>query len=92
MARRTKKVGITGRFGARYGTLVRYRTKKILSYKTDIQKCPKCQNRTISRKSVGLWKCRKCGATFTGGAYTLTTTQGLLCARVTKRKERETSA
>jgi large subunit ribosomal protein L37Ae len=92
MARRTKKVGRTGRWGARYGTLVRYRTKKIEMYKIDIQKCPKCQNRTISRKSVGLWTCRKCGATFTGGAYTLSTPQGLLCARVTKRKERETTA
>lgn len=92
MARRTKKVGITGRWGPRYGTLVRYRVKKIESYKTDAQKCPKCENRTISRKSVGLWSCRKCGATFTGGAYTLTTTQGLLAGRVTKRKERETTA
>nr|MDO8112927.1 50S ribosomal protein L37Ae [Candidatus Sigynarchaeota archaeon] len=89
MARRTKKVGITGRFGARYGTSVRYRVKKCESYKLAAAKCPRCQAKAVRRVSVGLWACRKCGATFTGGAYTLSTPAGVLSFRVTKRKEKE---
>nr|MDO8117539.1 50S ribosomal protein L37ae [Candidatus Sigynarchaeota archaeon] len=88
---RTKKVGVAGRFGARYGTLVRYRIKKIEEYKTQKVKCPKCQTKAVKRASVGLWSCKKCGATFTGGAYTLTTPQGVASFRVAKRKEKEGS-
>jgi large subunit ribosomal protein L37Ae len=92
MARRTKKVGITGRYGARYGTLVRYRLKKIEAYKTNPFNCPKCQAKAIKRSSVGLWDCSKCGARFTGGAYTLTTPQGVLSGRIAKRNERDSKA
>ena len=86
---RTKKVGITGRFGPRYGTLVRKRIKKIESYKTEPSKCPKCQTKAVSRISVGLWTCKKCAVQFTGGAYSQNTPQGLVSFRVAKRKEKE---
>ncbi|MHA1679855.1 MAG: 50S ribosomal protein L37Ae [Promethearchaeota archaeon] len=89
---RTKKVGITGRFGPRYGTLVRYRVKKIESYKTEPIKCPRCQTKAIKRVSVGLWTCKKCGVRFTGGAYNINTPQGLVSFRVAKRKHKESMA
>ncbi|MBD3185508.1 50S ribosomal protein L37ae [Candidatus Bathyarchaeota archaeon] len=86
---RSKKVGTTGRFGSRYGTLVRYRVKTIESYKNAQVRCLKCKTRAIKRESVGLWTCKKCGVRFTGGAYNITTPQGLVSARVAKRKSKE---
>jgi large subunit ribosomal protein L37Ae len=38
----------------------------------------------VKRISVGVWKCRKCGFTFTGGAYTPTTKLGIVAKRVAK--------
>jgi large subunit ribosomal protein L37Ae len=66
---RTKKVGITGRFGARYGTKVRKRVKTILEGLSTFHKCPRCATKSVKRVSTGVWTCRKCGHTFTGGAY-----------------------
>ena len=31
--------------------------------------CPYCDRPGVKRISTGIWKCRKCGATFTVGAY-----------------------
>lgn len=86
---RTKKVGIAGRFGPRYGTSVRYRVKKIEEFKRFPLKCPKCETKAVKRASVGLWGCKKCGIQFTGGAYTQSTPQGLVSFRIAKRKARE---
>ncbi len=69
MARRTKKVGSTGRFGPRYGT----RTKKVVRVLEKEQKkrhlCPKCERYALKREAAGIWVCRKCGAKMAGGAY-----------------------
>ncbi|RLG58394.1 MAG: 50S ribosomal protein L37ae, partial [Candidatus Hydrothermarchaeota archaeon] len=34
-----------------------------------LHECPACQRRAVKRISTGIWKCRKCGTTFIGGAY-----------------------
>lgn len=67
---RTKKVGRAGRFGTRYGSTLRGRVAKIEKEMKSLHKCPSCQTKAVRRVSVGIWKCRKCGHTFTGGAYT----------------------
>jgi len=46
--------------------------------------CPQCGFARVNRQSVGVWKCGKCGFTFTGGAYTPTTKLGLVAKRVAK--------
>ncbi len=69
MGGRTKKVGITGRFGPRYGLKIRKQVKAIEEVEKSLHKCPKCGARAVRRVHTGIWKCRKCGATFTGGAY-----------------------
>ncbi|WXG40790.1 MAG: 50S ribosomal protein L37ae [Candidatus Freyarchaeum deiterrae] len=66
---RTKKVGIAGRFGVRYGTKVRKRVKTILEDMNKSHKCPRCDTKAVKRVSAGIWSCKKCGYTFTGGAY-----------------------
>lgn len=66
---RTKEVGIAGRFGPRYGTKIRKRVKTILESMSKPHKCPRCDTKSVKRVSAGIWSCRKCGYTFTGGAY-----------------------
>ena len=69
MARKTKKAGTAGRFGPRYGVTIRKRIRDIEREKIRKHVCPNCQHRAVKRVSTGIWKCRKCGTTFAGGAY-----------------------
>ncbi len=66
---RTKKAGRAGRFGARYGSTLRQRVAKIEANMKALHKCPSCQTKAVRRISTGIWSCRKCGHTFTGGAW-----------------------
>jgi len=71
MARRTKVVGVVGRYGARYGVSVRKRVKEVLEKRYAKHQCPFCGSTgTVYRVSVGIWACRKCGNVWAGGAYT----------------------
>ena len=81
---RTKKVGSTRGFGARYGSMVRKRYVKVLTEMKRAHKCPKCGHRSVRRKSVGIWNCRKCDLTFTGGAYIPETKLGVVAKRSAK--------
>jgi large subunit ribosomal protein L37Ae len=47
-------------------------------------RCPQCGFAKVKRESVGVWKCRKCGFTFTGGAYTPVTKLGVVAKRAAK--------
>jgi len=82
---RTKKVGPTRGLGARYGATVRKRYVKMISGLKKTHNCPQCGFNLVRRQSVGVWKCRKCGLTFTGGAYTPTTKLGVIAKRAAKR-------
>jgi large subunit ribosomal protein L37Ae len=82
--RRTKKVGSTRGLGARYGSTVRKQYVKVLSEMKKAHRCPKCGSESVRRQSVGLWNCRKCGSTFTGGAYTPVTKLGIVAKRAAK--------
>ena len=66
---RTKKVGITGRFGARYGRKAKRSVRNIEENMKKAHVCPKCDRPYVKRQSAGIWKCKKCGNVFTGGAY-----------------------
>jgi len=61
---KTKKVGATGKFGARYGrqSLLKIGTQK--KYR-----CPECMKMTLRREVSGIWKCSKCGVKMAGKAY-----------------------
>lgn len=91
MGRRTKKVGSTGRYGARYGSTIRKRVKKIEDRMKQPHECPQCRSKVVSRVSAGIWKCKKCQFTFTGGAYIPQTSEGKKIARVTKRIASQTT-
>jgi large subunit ribosomal protein L37Ae len=81
---RTKKIGSTGGLEARYGATVRKRYIAAISGLKTAHKCPKCGTESVRRQSVGVWKCRKCGVVFTGGAYMPTTKLGVVAKRAAK--------
>ncbi len=66
---RTKKVGTTGRFGARYGRGVKVAVKKIEEKQRKKYKCPECKKLSLKRVAAGIWECKKCGTKLAGGAY-----------------------
>ena len=76
MVRRTKKVGASGRFGPRYGVKIRRRVSTLEAKQRKKHNCPKCQYKSVKRVSTGIWNCRHCGHTFTGGAYLPATAVG----------------
>lgn len=81
---RTKKVGPTRGLGPRYGTTVRKRYMKVIKGMRTPHKCPRCGFMKVARRSVGIWQCRKCGLTYTGGAYVPTTKLGIIAKRAAK--------
>ncbi|HDN95524.1 MAG TPA: 50S ribosomal protein L37Ae [Thermoplasmatales archaeon] len=76
MARRTKKVKSTGRFGPRYGVKIRHRVRRIEEKQRQWHLCPKCGRKRVKRESTGIWVCRKCNTKFAGGAYFPRTSSG----------------
>ena len=69
MARRTRQVGVVGRFGPRYGVRIRRRGQEIDEAQRASHVWPKCQAPSVRRRSSGVWQCRHCGHVFAGGAY-----------------------
>ena len=78
-ARRTKKVGIVGKYGTRYGASLRKQIKKIEIAQRGRYRCQFCGKSKMRRECVGIWKCRHCGKTIAGGAYTLSYVSRFLC-------------
>lgn len=73
---RTKKVKASGRYGVRYGARLRKRIREIDATVKVLHRCPRCKQMRVKQQSVGIWECRKCGYTFTGGAWTPETNAG----------------
>jgi len=69
MAKRTKKVGSTGRFGSRYGVKSKSRIRNVEIIQKAKHRCPNCGHMKVKRVSTSIWQCKKCGIKFAGGAY-----------------------
>lgn len=76
MAKRTKKVGPTGRFQARYGVRARTRIRNVEIIQKTKHFCPGCGHQKVKRISTSIWQCEKCGVKFAGGAYQPRTESG----------------
>jgi len=83
----TKKVKMAGRFGSRYGAKVRQRLVDVETEQRKKHKCPKCEQFKVKRIAAGLFKCRKCGAKFSGGAYTPETNAGTIITKMVQQKQ-----
>jgi large subunit ribosomal protein L37Ae len=87
-SKRTKKVGIVGKYGTRYGASLRKQIKKIEVSQHSKYFCSFCGKYSMKRAVVGIWKCKACNKTQAGGAYTLNTAASVT-VRSTIRRLRE---
>jgi large subunit ribosomal protein L37Ae len=85
MARRTKKAGITGKYGLRYGASLRKTIKKVEISQRKKYRCPFCGKDAVRRNVVGIWTCLKCGKATAGGAYVPETPAALSARAAFKR-------
>ena len=81
---RTYKVGPSGSFGARYGTVARKRYSTVITALRAPHECPQCRINAVKRLSVGIWLCGRCGYKFAGGAYVPTTKLGEIAERAAR--------
>ncbi|HDD40031.1 MAG: 50S ribosomal protein L37ae [Thaumarchaeota archaeon] len=58
------------RFMARYGSTLRKKVAEIEREQRAWHICPNCAQPKVRRVAIGIWRCRKCGYTFAGGAWT----------------------
>ena len=65
----TKKVGSLGRYGPRLGRKMRYEALKIENESKATRACRTCSRGKLKRMGAGIWKCRSCSFTFSGGAH-----------------------
>uniref|UniRef100_A0A7S2CLR7 Ribosomal protein L37a n=1 Tax=Octactis speculum TaxID=3111310 RepID=A0A7S2CLR7_9STRA len=93
MGKRTKKVGICGKYGTRYGASLRKVIKKMEVSQHAKYHCVYCGKDNVKRQSVGIWNCKSCKKVLAGGAYTLNTpaaaTVRSAIARLRKTQEME---
>nr|CAD7442541.1 unnamed protein product [Timema bartmani] len=73
-AKRTKKVGITGKYGTRYGASLRKMVKKMEITQHSKYTCTFCGKDAMKRSCVGIWSCKRCKRTVAGGAWVYSTT------------------
>ena len=71
MGKRTKKVGICGKYGTRYGASLRKNVKKIEISQHSKFYCTFCGKESAKRLVTGIWHCKGCNKKMAGAAYTL---------------------
>ncbi|KAL4841133.1 hypothetical protein H8958_020403, partial [Nasalis larvatus] len=76
-AKRTKKVGIVGKYGTRYGASLRKMVKKIEISQHAKYTCSFC--------GKGIWHCGSCMKTVAGGAWTYNTTSAVTVKSAIRR-------
>ena len=69
MTHGTKKVGIAGKYGSRYGVKIRKRLMETESERVKKRMCPRCAHVAVKRHDTGIWLCRHCGYKYAAGAY-----------------------
>ena len=89
-SKRTKKAGICGKYGTRYGSSLRKVIKKMEVSQHSRFLCDFCGKYAVKRTAVGIWECKPCNRVKAGGAYTLNTASAVTI-RSTIRRLRETA-
>lgn len=83
--RKGRKTRSAGRFGVRYGTKSRKLIADIEERMRQGYKCPRCGVIAVRRIHTGIWNCKKCNHTFSGGTYVPLTSVGLVASRSVKK-------
>lgn len=73
-AKRTKKVGIVGKCGTRYGASLGKMGKKVGPSQPAMFACCVCGKTKMKRRAVGTWRCGSHMTTGADGAWTCSTT------------------
>ncbi|CAL9040880.1 unnamed protein product [Musa banksii] len=92
MTKRTKKAGIVGKYGTRYGASLRKQIKKMEVSQHAKYLCEFCGKYAVKRKAVGIWGCKDCGKVKAGGAYTLNTASAVTVRSTIRRLREQTEA
>lgn len=66
----------------RYGVNLRKRYLAVSKEKKARYVCDVCGRTAVRRISTGIWRCKHCGATFAGGAYSFKTEAGKTVERL----------
>lgn len=92
MGKRTRKAGLMGKYGTRYGASLRKQAKNMEIAQRMTYTCSFCGKNSVKRTAAGIWKCtaKTCGKTIAGGAWSVNT-QAAVQMRSTIRRLRETS-
>merc|ERR1712216_833877 len=88
MGKRTKKAGICGKYGTRYGATLRKVVKKYEISQHAKYNCTFCGKDSVKRTNVGIWHCKSCNKTLAGGAWQPSTTAAV-AAKSPLRRLRE---
>lgn len=83
----TKKVGLTGRFGSRYGVGIRKRVLKTEILQKRKHECPKCGKENMKRTAAGIFECKFCENKVAGGAFVPETLTGKLVRKMISQKK-----
>ncbi|XP_008149947.2 60S ribosomal protein L37a-like, partial [Eptesicus fuscus] len=86
-AKRTKKVGIVGKYRTRYGAALRKMVKKTEISQHAKYTCSFCGKTKMKRRAVGIWHCGSCMKTVAGGAWTYSTTPAATVKSASRLKE-----
>ncbi|KAJ8538697.1 large ribosomal subunit protein eL43-like isoform X2 [Lycium barbarum] len=92
MTKRTKKAGIVGKYGTRYGASLRKQIKKMEVSQHSKYFCEFCGKYAVKRKAVGIWACKDCGKVKAGGAYTLNTASAVTVRSTIRRLREQTES
>ncbi|KAI2810426.1 hypothetical protein RDWZM_002593 [Blomia tropicalis] len=85
MAKRTQKVGVTGKYGTRYGASLRKMVKKMEITQHQKYTCTFCGKESMKRSCVGIWSCKACKKTVAGGAYVFATNSAAVLRSAIRR-------
>ncbi|GAB0496584.1 hypothetical protein MMPV_007897 [Pyropia vietnamensis] len=92
MGKRTRKAGLMGKYGTRYGASLRKQAKTMEVAQRMKYTCSFCGKSSVKRTAAGIWKCKAktCGKILAGGAWSVNT-QAAVQMRSTIRRLRETA-
>lgn len=88
MAKRTKKVGIVGKYGTRYGASLRKVVKKFEITQRSKYVSPFSGKECVKRKAAGIWYCKSTNRKIAGGAWMLSTAAAITAKTTINRLRR----
>ncbi|KAG7624775.1 Ribosomal protein L37ae [Arabidopsis thaliana x Arabidopsis arenosa] len=89
---RTKKAGIVGKYGTRYGASLRKQIKKMEVSQHSKYFCEFCGKYSVKRKVVGIWGCKDCRKVKAGDAYTMNTASAVTVRSTIRRLREQTES